>query len=209
MTLPSVPNALHMPRKSTRSIETHLTDEYIAQRASMTKFSQDIKHIEEPEMIKNLSAATLALTGLLSLGTAFAADEHNTVPGLTAAGAPLGLHGVDPVAFIEIGNRVDGSAAYTAVHDGVAYYFASAANKERFERSPARYEPQNGGFCTFGVSVGKKFDGDPQYAAVVDGKLYVFLNEGIFQEFQKDRSGTIRKASANWKQIRTTRATEL
>lgn len=160
-------------------------------------------------MIKTLSLATLALTGLLSFSPVFAADEHNTVPGLTAAGAPLGLHGVDPVAFIEIGNRVDGTAAYTAVHDGVAYYFANAANQERFERNPERYEPQNGGFCTFGVSVGKKFDGDPQYAAVVDGKLYVFLNEGIFQEFQKDRTGTIRKASANWKQIRTTRATEL
>lgn len=160
-------------------------------------------------MPKTISLATLALMSLFLFSPAFGADEHNTVPGLTAAGAPLGLHGVDPVAFIEIGNRVDGSAAHTAVHDGVAYYFASAANQELFERNPDRYAPQNGGFCTFGVSVGKKFDGDPQYAAVVDGKLYVFLNESIFREFQKDRSGTIRKAAANWKEIRTTRATEL
>jgi YHS domain-containing protein len=160
-------------------------------------------------MSKTISLATLALISLLTFNPAFGADEHNTVPGLTAAGAPLGLHGVDPVAFIEIGNRVDGSAAHTAVHDGVAYYFASAANQDLFEGNPDRYVPQNGGFCTFGVSVGKKFDGDPQYAAVVDGKLYVFLNEDIFQAFQKDRSGTIRKAAANWKQIRSTRATEL
>ncbi len=148
----------------------------------------------------------------LALGVAvpaIAADEHNVVPGLTAVGAPLGLHGVDPVAFIELENRVDGSAEFTAVHDGVAYYFASAANQATFEKQPARYVPENGGFCTFGVSVGKKFDGDPNYAAVVDGKLYVFLNEEIYRAFDKDRKGTIRKAANNWKRIRHTAAAEL
>jgi len=140
---------------------------------------------------------------------AFAADEHNVVPGLTAAGAPLGLHGVDPVAFIELGNRVDGSAMHTALHDGVAYYFASAANKATFEKRPARFVPENGGFCTFGVSVGKKFDGDPIYAAVVNGKLYVFLNEEIFRAFDKDRKGTIKKAEKNWQRIEHVAAVDL
>ena len=139
----------------------------------------------------------------------FAADEYNTAPGLTAAGAPLGLHGVDPVAFIDGGNRAAGAATYTAVHDGVAYYFSTAANKQAFERNPERYVPQNGGFCTYGVSVGKKFDGSPRFAAVDDGKLYVFLNEEIFHAFQQDRAGTIRKARNNWQRIRHTAATEL
>lgn len=141
--------------------------------------------------------------GVLSATVAHAADEYNVATGLTAAGAPLGLHGVDPVAFIDIGNRIEGTAANTAVHDGVAYYFSSAANKQAFEKSPGRYLPQFGGFCTFGVSVAKKFDGDPRYAAVENGKLYVFLNEQIFNEFQKDRAGTIAKAGRNWRQIRS------
>ncbi len=144
---------------------------------------------------------TLVLLGVFGASAAYAADEYNTVTGLTAAGAPLGLHGVDPVAFIKLGNRIDGTAAYTAVHDGVAYYFASEANQEAFEKAPSRYLPQYGGFCTFGVSVAKKFDGDPRYAAVQDGKLYVFLNEAIFAEFQKDRAGTIAKAEKNWRKI--------
>jgi YHS domain-containing protein len=154
-------------------------------------------------------ASALALAGALAVTPAFSADEHNTVPGLTAVGAPLGLHGIDPVAFIDIGNRIDGTARYTAVHDGVAYYFSSEANLKAFKKSPARYVPQNGGFCTYGVSVGKKFDGDPRYAAVENGKLYVFLNEEIFHAFNKDRAGTIAKAERNWTKIRHTAAKEL
>jgi hypothetical protein len=71
------------------------------------------------------------------------------------------------------------------------------------------YIPENGGFCTFGVSVGKKFDGDPRYAAVVNGKLYVFLNEDIFKMFQKDKIGTITKANTQWKKIQHTPANTL
>jgi len=140
---------------------------------------------------------------------AIAADEYNTVPGLTAAGAPLGFHGVDPVAFIEIGNRIDGTAKFTAVHEGVAYYFASQENMNAFRRSPAKYTPAYGGFCTFGVSVGKKFDGDPKYADVRNGKLYVFLNEEIFRMYQKDKDGAIAKAEKNWKEIQHKSSREL
>jgi len=151
----------------------------------------------------------LALAAAISAASAHAADEFNTVPGLTKVGAPLGLHGVDPVAFVELGNRIEGSAAYVAVHEGVAYYFVNEANLEAFEASPAQYVPQNGGFCTHGVSVGKKFDGDPRYAAVVDGKLYVFLDENVLRAFLQDVDGTIAKADENWSQIRSVAATEL
>ncbi len=160
-------------------------------------------------MSGKLTLSALALIGAIASVPALAADEHNTVPGLTAAGAPLGLHGVDPVAFIQLGNRIEGTATYTAIHDGVAYYFASEENKETFEDAPEKFVPENGGFCTYGVSVGKKFDGDPKYSAVVDGKLYVFLNEEIFKAFQQDRAGTIAKAEENWAKIQHTAAGDL
>ncbi|MFN3238705.1 MAG: YHS domain-containing (seleno)protein [Pseudomonadales bacterium] len=159
--------------------------------------------------IKRTITVLLASSVLMAVQPALADDEFNVVPGLTAAGAPLALHGIDPVAFLELGNRIEGSATHTAVHDGVAYYFASADNKKTFEKRPDRFTPQNGGFCTFGVSVGKKFDGDPNYADVVDGKLYVFLNEDIFKMYQKDRDGTIKKARSQWRKIRHTAANEL
>ena len=154
------------------------------------------------------SIAALMIAGTFAV-PAIAADEYNTVPGLTAAGAPLGFHGVDPVAFIEIGNRIDGTAKYTAVHDGVAYYFSSQENMNAFRRSPAKYAPAYGGFCTFGVSVAKKFDGDPQFADVRNGKLYVFLNEEIFRMYQKDKDGAIAKAEKNWMKIQHKSSREL
>ena len=155
-------------------------------------------------MFKKLAITSAILAGLALSGTAaMAADEFNVSRGITAAGAPLGLHGVDPVEFIATANPVEGSATYTAVHDGVAYYFSTEANMKTFEVDPAAYLPQNGGYCTFGVSVGKKFDGDPEFHAVIDGALYVFLNRAIFDEFNKDRAGTISKAEDQWKDIRS------
>jgi YHS domain-containing protein len=156
--------------------------------------------------------ATLALSSALfgaALSPAYAVEELNTAPGLSAAGAPVGLHGTDPVALVTTGKNVTGTATFTGVDQGVAYYFASQENLNAFKAAPAKYTPENGGFCTFGVSVAKKFDGDPRYAAVVEGKLYVFLNEAIYQMFLKDKAGTIAKASGNWPKIQHTAAAAL
>ena len=161
-------------------------------------------------MKTTLTLAVIAMTSVLAFASpSFAADEYNTSKGLTAAGAPLGLHGVDPVTFVNLGNRIEGSAKFTAVHDGVAYYFATEEKMKKFKSSPASFLPQNGGFCTFGVSVGKKFDGNPRYADIRNGKLYVFLNEDIYREYQKDKDGTIAKADAQWKKIRSVATSDL
>lgn len=153
--------------------------------------------------------SAVALLACASTLPALAADEFNVVPGLTAAGAPLGLHGVDPVALVNTGKWQEGNAKHTVNHDGVSYYFTSKANADAFKAQPAAYIPQNGGFCTFGVSVGKKFDGDPRFAAVEGGKLYVFLNKDIYEMFKKDRAGTISKAATNWQKIQHTSARDL
>lgn len=154
-----------------------------------------------------LTAATLAL--VCAVGPAFAADENNVAPGLTYGGAPLGLHGADPVALLDNGINAEGNADYSATHDGVAYYFSSAQNQATFEAEPARYVPQYGGFCAYGVSVVKKFDGDPRFAAVMEDKLYVFLNEGVYNAFLKDKAGTIEKAEDAWHDIEHVAAKDL
>lgn len=160
-------------------------------------------------MNRKITLAAVILSALVSIGPAHAADEANVAPGLTYGGAPLGLHGADPVALLDQGTNAKGNAGFAAAHDGVAYYFASEANLEAFKANPARYAPQYGGFCAFGVSVAKKFDGDPNYAAVLDDKLYVFLNEDVFKAYMKDQAGTIAKAEGNWGKIEHTAAAKL
>ncbi|MEO0916447.1 MAG: YHS domain-containing (seleno)protein [Pseudomonadota bacterium] len=139
---------------------------------------------------------------------ALAADEYNTSSGITAAGTPLGFHGVDPVARLK-GTLTQGVASHTAVYEDVSYYFATAEDAAVFKADPAAHLPQFGGFCTFAVGLGKKFDGDPRYADVRNGKLYVFVNEAVFQTYLEDPEGTIAKAEAKWPQIRSIPALEL
>lgn len=161
-------------------------------------------------MKKLVAAAFLAIALGLPLTTpAFAVNEVNTVPGLTTAGAPLALHGYDPVAFFKSGKPTLGDAKHVATHDGAAYYFADGANRDAFAADPAKYAPQYGGYCAYGVSVGKKFDGDPRFWKVVDGKLYVNLNADIAAQFKKDVAGSIEKADANWRDIESKAPAEL
>ena len=94
-----------------------------------------------------------------------------------------------------------GSAKQTAVHKGAAYRFVSESNHKRFEKNPARYLPRYGGFCAYGVSVGKKFDGDPRVFKIVDDTLYFNLNPEIKATWVKDIPGNIRKADRNWTRI--------
>lgn len=121
-----------------------------------------------------MTTSKLLMAGLLSaalmgaMAPAQAADELNVVPGLSIAGAPLALHGYDPVAYFTEGKPVRDSDELVHVHDGAAYRFSSEAHLETFRKAPARYTPQYGGFCAYGVSVGKKFDGDPHLWKIED-----------------------------------------
>jgi YHS domain-containing protein len=149
-----------------------------------------------------ITATTLAI-GIPAATPAFAEDEFNVTNGITTAGVPLGLHGVDAVALTQHHDVSEGSSRHTVVTDDVAYYFASAESAERFENDPDMYLPQYGGFCAYAVALGRKFDGDPRYADIVEGKLYLFVNEEIFAKYKQDREGTLKKAEQVWPSIQS------
>ena len=152
--------------------------------------------------LTKLAMAALVSTAMMgALVPAQAADEVNVAPGLSIAGAPVALHGFDPVAYFTERMPVRGSDALVHVYEDVAYRFSSQAHLDAFKQDPARYLPQYGGFCAYGVSVGKKFDGDPRLWKVEDGKLYLNLNEEIYATFLEDVDGNIEKADDNWLDI--------
>lgn len=152
-----------------------------------------------------VAAAVVLVTSIPAL----AGNHTNTSTGMTLAGAPLAIHGYDPVAYFTEGRARIGDAGFTATHDGAAYRFATAANKETFEKDPERYLPQYGGFCAFGVSVGAKFDGDPTLWRIVDDRLYFNLNRDIQTMWLKDIPTNINKADRNWSKIREKTPSEL
>lgn len=119
----------------------------------------------------NRCAATLILF-LAYLATPAHAIETN----LNADG--VALHGYDPVSYFMADHPEMGLDRHAAEHDGARYLFASAENRAKFVADPERYAPQFGGFCAYGVRVGRKFDIDPDVYRIVDDKLYFQLNWG-------------------------------
>ncbi len=158
----------------------------------------------------NLKTAILVVVSTLAASfPAHAADEYNVSRGITAAGVPLGLHGVDAVALTSLGAVAEGDATYTVVEDGNAYYFASQESADRFAANPDQYLPQFGGFCAYAVALGRKFDGDPMFADIVDGKLYLFVNGAVFQRYLANKEETLATAHEVWPTIRSVAVSEL
>ena len=113
-----------------------------------------------------------------------------------------GLSGYDPVSYFTNGAPERGSGYHVADYEGVTYAFASAEHKDMFEANPSKYAPAYGGWCAYGVAVGKKFVADPTVWKIVNGTLYVNLDRGIQSKWNKDIPGHIKTGDANWKEIK-------
>ena len=166
--------------------------------------------MKETSMFKSLLKLSLlaAFASMLAL-PAFAADEVNVTRGATLAGPGLAARGYDVVAYFATGTPTLGSDDFAVAQDGATYRFANQANLDAFKKDPAKYKPAFGGFCAYGVALGKKFDGDPLYWKIVDGKLYLNLNGKIQSEWSKDILGNLGKAEGNWNKIRGTAVDKL
>ena len=119
------------------------------------------------------------------------------------------VQGYDLVSY-QTGKRpVRGNGHYLSHHDGANYLFSSAENKAAFDANPTKYLPAYGGYCAFGVSVGKKFVGDPEVWRLVDGTLYLNLDANIQDQWLKDVPGRIKTANVNWQKIQNTSPAKL
>jgi YHS domain-containing protein len=114
----------------------------------------------------------------------------------------LALQGYDPVAYFTDKKPVRGKAELTASHEGAIYRFASAANRDAFVAEPAKYAPQYGGYCAFGVAEGYKAPIEPDAWSVVDGKLYLNYSQSVRRRWTSDVPGYLRKGDANWPAVR-------
>jgi YHS domain-containing protein len=138
-----------------------------------------------------------AVLTAITVASAAALDKASTRP-VNTDGQNVAIHGYDPVAYFTQGKPVQGSRQFAVTHGDATYHFSSAANRDAFAAAPARYLPAYGGFCAYGVVLGKKFDVDPEAWKVVDGRLYLNLNKKIQATWLADVPGNIAKAETNW-----------
>src|SRR5262245_21187390 len=92
-----------------------------------------------------------------------------------AGASRIAIDGYDPVAFFIDAKAVNASPFITAEHDGAIYLFANEDNRKVFTENPEQYVPEFGGFCAYGVALGKLFPVDISTWQVREGKLYLNL----------------------------------
>jgi YHS domain-containing protein len=132
----------------------------------------------------------------LLTSSAFAGELVNV-----SGASRIALSGYDPVAFFTESKAMNGSPFISAEHRGATYFFATEKHKQWFAENPAKYTPQFGGYCAYGVSLGKLFPVDIKTWQVRDGKLYLNLNADVLQKFNADVSGNVAKAERHWPEL--------
>jgi len=151
-------------------------------------------------MMKTVLGSIFTVLLAIVATPALAGDVTHSTPGIS---------GYDPVAYFTDGKPMKGSGYYVAEYQGVTYAFASKEHKDMFEANPEKYVPAYGGYCAYGVAVGKKFVSDPEAWKIVQGKLYLNLDRDIQSKWAKDIPGYIKKSEANWKDIKDKAPSEL
>jgi YHS domain-containing protein len=110
------------------------------------------------------------------------------------------LKGHDVVAYFTQGKHALGSTQYKSVYEGVTFRFASAEHKALFDKEPARYLPQYGGFCANGIVYGIPWGGDADTWRMDNGKLYIFGGKGSKDGFELDVKKNTELADKYWKE---------
>lgn len=117
----------------------------------------------------------------------------------------IAIQGYDPVAYFKQSKAVKGKKELNVTYQGVVYLFSTQINKDTFNKNPASYEPQFGGWCAYAMgNSGEKVEIDPGTFKILDGKLYLFYNayfNNTLKSWNKDEPNLKKKAELNWKKI--------
>ena len=145
-----------------------------------------------------LATAALAATATLAATAARAADMMDTPNLVNVDAKGLALEGYDPVAFFTEGRPIRGVDQFTSAYRGATYHFVTAAHKQMFDKDPAKYEPQFGGFCAYAVSIGKTASVEIDTWSIVDGRLLLQHNDKAVRLWKEDVKGNLAKADHYW-----------
>jgi YHS domain-containing protein len=146
-----------------------------------------------------LGICMLFLSAAVAWGQSSAQNKSKSLVNVDAQG--VGAHGYDPIAFFKEGKAVKGDAQWQSTYGGAIYYFQSSADRDLFDKEPAKYAPQYGGYCAMAMTMGKLEDVDPDYFLVHQDKLLFQRNEKAHMMFSKDPEGNHKKADESWAKL--------
>ena len=113
----------------------------------------------------------------------------------------LALSGYDTVAYFVEGRGVRGSAIYSVEWHGAVWRFSSKTNMRLFQENPEKYAPQFGGYCAVALAYEKVAGCDPESFLIVDGKLYVMLDQEVLKTWKQNPKSYIGKAEKYWSHL--------
>ena len=151
--------------------------------------------------LKTLAALAVAVS-LTGCGAMLAQNPSSALKPVNAVAAEpesrLLLKGADVVAYFTQGQYVQGKPEFRSQHEGVDFRFASAEHKALFDKNPAQYLPQFGGYCANGIVYGIPWGGDADTWKMIDGKLYIFGGQASKDAFELDPTANLALAQRYW-----------
>jgi len=147
----------------------------------------------------------VAFVFIMTLGVGFSFPLEEAAAGDGAATYTdengLAVAGYDVVAYTRTGKAVPGKMRYRSQYRGSVYAFSSPDNQQAFTADPVRYLPAYGGYCSYGVRLGRKSPIDPSVFEVVDGKLHFFMNRATKFAWDEHRRNNKKIADKNWPKV--------
>lgn len=113
------------------------------------------------------------------------------------------LGGFDPVTYLLPEGPQPGRSQFEIVWSGVAWRFASEANRTAFAANPAVYAPRLGAYDAEAMSRGRIVDTTPLIYAIAEGRLYLFRNDAGRARFLADPA-VAAKAEERWGSLKGT-----
>ena len=128
---------------------------------------------------------------------------------LNLDGGRRALSGYDPVSYFADSGPQKGEESLVWERDGVAYWFSTPENLDRFRQSPDAYAPAFGGWCAWAMLEGDRVKVDPQSFRIHEGRLLLFYDGFWGNTLEKWKREATRVAEAelfaraetNWKEI--------
>ena len=91
-----------------------------------------------------------------------------------------------------------GLPEYIAYYEGGRYLFSSQLHKNTFDRNPAKFVPQFGGYYAMSMSIGIIEKADVKNWSYVNGRLVVQRNEKAVGMWTMKPEMHLQKADENW-----------